>query len=177
MYIDIQAISQSCKESSVGKRLPKALYVHYSALNFLAPLLQSYEKQAKKLIAPTDIYTLIKFSTDQLKISYLLYPNFDSDPHPALTSSKLVNLETQQISERNYCSSKNPPILHRKETFITPDYPLYALFAHLTQMEEALGLLKHSQHIGTHQGWQKCLNEYQIAFIEHHLVCPLPYEN
>ena len=157
--------------------MPKALYIHYSALTSLSTLLQSYEQQAKKLISPTDVYTLIKFSIDQLKISYLFYPDFDNNPHPALISSKLVNLETQQIRDRYYQHSKNPPILHRKETFVTPDYPLYDIFAHLTQTEESLGLLKNSQHIGTRQGWQKRLNEYHIAFVGHNLVCPLPYAN
>jgi DNA phosphorothioation-associated putative methyltransferase len=177
MFPSLQVISQFCQSSPFGKRLPKALYIHYSALTSLSTLLQSYEQQAKKLISPTDVYTLIKFSIDQLKISYLFYPDFDNNPHPALISSKLVNLETQQIRDRYYHHSKNPPILHRKETFVTPDYPLYDIFAHLTQTEESLGLLKNSQHIGTRQGWQKRLNEYQIAFVGHNLVCPLPYAN
>jgi len=29
------------------------------------------------------------------------------------------------LSEWNYQNADNPPILHRKETFVTRDYPLY----------------------------------------------------
>jgi len=50
--------------------------------------------------------------------------------------------------------------LHRKETFVTADYPLYEKFAKLTRQEENWGLLEHPSTIGTRKGWQKCLREH-----------------
>ncbi len=78
-------ISELCQHSEVGKRLPCALYVHVSALPSLDPLLQSYEESAKFARAQQNI-NIVKFSTDKFKISYLFYPDFDTDPHPALQS-------------------------------------------------------------------------------------------
>jgi hypothetical protein len=35
------AIAELCQKSDFGKRLPNALYIHVSALGYLAPLLSS----------------------------------------------------------------------------------------------------------------------------------------
>ncbi len=106
--------------------------------------------------------TLIKFCTDKPKISYLFYPDFDSDPHPALQASIQVNLETLEVTQRNYSYSNNPFILHRKETFVTPEYPLYQQFAAFTHAQVALGLLNNSRTIGTRAGWEERLKAYNV---------------
>jgi DNA phosphorothioation-associated putative methyltransferase len=166
------AIALRCKDSAIGKRLPTALYVHTSAVPALDPLLQAYERQARVTDAIAGA-TLVKFSTDRPKISYLFYPDFDRDPHPVLTFSLVVDMTTRQVSEWDYTATDNPPILHRKETFVTPDYLLYETFAHLTRCEEALGLLENSRCIGTRQAWQRRLEAYRIEFSGHFLTCPL----
>jgi hypothetical protein len=53
-----------------------------------------------------------------------------------------------------YAHSANPPVLHRKETFLPPDHPLHARFARLTRQEEEHGLLTDTATIGTRAGWQ-----------------------
>ena len=166
-------IVASCKTSQVGKHLPSALYVHRESLADLAPILQDYEAQARRLVAHLESPTLIKFGTDRPKISYLYYPNFDRDPHPQLRQSIIVDLITEQVSVRQYHNSHNPPILHRKETFVSPDYPLYQTFAQLTADEEALGLLDNSRHIGTLQEWTRLLLQQGISFVEHRVACPI----
>ncbi|WP_052055503.1 DNA phosphorothioation-associated putative methyltransferase [Myxosarcina sp. GI1] len=166
-------IISSCKNSSIGKLLPTALYVHIRALDALDPLLQAYERQARKLVDNFDRATILKFSLDRPKISYLDYPDFDRDPHPRLYQSIVVDLTTQQVAQRQYQNSANPPILHRKETFVTPDYPQYRKFATLTQAEINLGLLDNPRFIGTQQEWQKLLAKQGIDFVGHRLICPL----
>ena len=47
----------------------------------------------------------------------------------------------------------NPPVLHRKETFLTADHPLREKFARLTAQEEKHGLLDDTSTIGTREGW------------------------
>ena len=42
----------------------------------------------------------------------------------------------------DYGQSANPPILHRKETFLHPAHPLHAKFARLMQQQEKAGLLR-----------------------------------
>ncbi len=166
-------IVQKCQSSLIGKQLPTALYVHHSVLSYLDPDLQKYERKAH-LTPDIQKATIIKFNTDKPQISYLFYPDFESNPHPALTLSIVINLATHQVKVWDYADSDNPPILHRKETFMRPDYPQYSLFKHLSELEEKLGLLDNSRHIGTRQDWEKCLNRYHITFIDHYLACHLP---
>lgn len=169
---NLDAVALSCQNSSIGKLLPNALYVHVSAIERLDPLLQDYERQGRvtdKLAGAT----LVKFALDRPKISYLFYPDFDRDPHPSLHRSLVVDMASFEVKELDYADAANPPILHRKEIFVAADYPLYQTFAHLTHCEETLGLLDNARAIGTRQGWQQRLNYYGITFIEHYLACPL----
>ena len=170
---EFTAIVDSCQKSQIGKLLPNALYVHTNALKFLDPVLQKYEKDARELAEIVENATIIKFATDRPKLSYLYYPDFDSDPHPKLQKSIIVNLKNKQVFQRQYHNVANPPILHRKETFVTQDYPLYAEFAQLTAEEVALGLLDNSRVIGTLQQWQQLLFDHGLEFAGHHVVCPI----
>jgi DNA phosphorothioation-associated putative methyltransferase len=161
-----------CQQSKSGKKLPTVFYIHTSAIAALDPYLQDYEAQARAFLPDRSTFTLIKFSYEQPKISYLFYPNFDTESHPALHTSIQVDLEAQAVQHRDYCNSNNPPVLHRKETFVTPDYPHYQTFAELTRQEEAIGLLRETRTIGTRNGWEQRLQEFNVK-IEGHRVIPL----
>jgi DNA phosphorothioation-associated putative methyltransferase len=160
-------VKAACNKSKIGKRTHTALYVHVSALCELDPLLRIYESCASRTIGRVDGATIIKFYTDEPQISYLFYPEFDTDPHPALKTSITIDLKTLNITHRDYASRANPPILHRKETFVTPTYSLYEEFAQLTQQEQELGLLKQKSDIGTREGWVKCLQEHGVEIRGH----------
>ncbi len=167
---DLSAIAITCQRSKVGKLLPDSLYVHIAALESLDPLLQEYESKAREIAAYPEPITLVKFNLEKPSISYLLYPEFDSDPHPALQSSIQVNLQSREVNRRDYSEAGNPFILHRKETFVTPDYPHYQQFAALTRQEEALGLLDNPRAIGTRLAWEERLAQFKVAFQGHTLV-------
>jgi DNA phosphorothioation-associated putative methyltransferase len=167
---DFDAIASTCQRSPVGKLLPGALYIHISALPALDPVLQHYEQQARQIAAPSEATTLVKFNTEKPSISYLIYPDFDAEPHPALQASIQVDLRSREVSYRNYSNTDNPFILHRKETFVTTDYPLYQQFAALTRQEEALGLLSNPRSLGTRAAWEQRLAEHRVAFQGHTLV-------
>ena len=68
-----------------------------------------------------------------------------------------VHLQTFRVRERDYRGSRNPPILHRKETFLAPDHQLHAKFSRLTRQEESKGLYEDTVHIGTRRGWEQVL--------------------
>ncbi|GBO55075.1 hypothetical protein APA_3125 [Pseudanabaena sp. lw0831] len=159
-----------CQQSSIGKKLPTALYVHISAIAYLSPQLQECDSQARLLLPEESEFTLIKFNYEQPKISYLFYPNFDTDPHPALHHSIQVDLKAQIVQQRDYQNPPNPPILHRKETFVNPDYPNYQLFAQLTKQEEAIGLFHETRTIGTRKGWEQRLQEYNVKLKGHQVI-------
>jgi hypothetical protein len=112
--------------------------------------------------------TLIKFKTAEPKISYLHYPDFDDNPHPALIKSVQVDLTTHTYQIRHY--GDNPPILHRKETFVAVDYPHYSTFAALTQAEEQQGLLANSHLIRHQQQWEAKLRQHRVRIENHQLI-------
>jgi DNA phosphorothioation-associated putative methyltransferase len=163
-------IPRLCLQSPIGKLLPTALYVHTSALKGLDPLVRLYEQRAKHTLRDIEEATLVKFKLDKPQISYLFYPDFDTEPHPALRTSIQVNLDDHSVRYRDYTDTDNPPVLHRKETFVTPDYPLYEQFAELTRQEEALGLLDNTRGIGTRKGWQQRLDQYGVELQKHCLI-------
>ncbi len=170
-YLDTYPVlAKRCQQSSIGKLLPNALYVHHTALKALDPQLQAYERFARQHLEDSNGFTLIKFYLDQPKLSYLHYPSFDSDPHPVLHSSLQVDCRTGQVTLREYRDRSNPPILHRKETFVTPDYRHYQQFCSLTQQEESQGLLNDPRQIGTLHGWQSRLRVQNVEIQNHQVV-------
>ncbi|MFN9667307.1 MAG: DNA phosphorothioation-associated methyltransferase, partial [Pseudanabaena sp.] len=108
---DHSQIINLCQQSPIGKKLPNALYIHISAIAFLSPQLQECDRQARSLLPKESKFTIIKFNYEKPKISYLFYPEFDTDPHPALHQSIQVDLQTQTTQQRDYYQSSNPPIL------------------------------------------------------------------
>ena len=167
---DMERVSRAARGSSVGKLTPSAIYVHESALESLPPLLRLYEGCARGYIGRVDGANLVKLHTVEPKVSYLSYPDFDSDPHPALASSMTVHLQTFRVRERDYTTSQNPPILHRKETFVAAEHPLRAKFARLTRQEESKGLYEAPAQIGTCRGWDEVLAAKGVVLRGHRLI-------
>jgi DNA phosphorothioation-associated putative methyltransferase len=165
-----QMIDEACKRSTVGKLLPSALYVHESALDSLEPILRVYEGCARAYLGKIEDTNVIKLHRFSGKVSYLAYPRFDRDPHPALSRSVKLNLRTRELDCYDYSESDNPPILHRKETFLATDHPLYKRFAKLTRQEERCGLLGDTSTIGNRNGWAKRLAEHGLAVRGHRVI-------
>ncbi len=148
-------IQQECRQSIIGKKLPDFLYVHKTAEAQLSPLLRLMILTARQIVGEVD-YDLIKIATDGKKLSFLAYRDFEENPHPELTYSLRVYLPKASYDLRNYAESQNPPILHRKESFLDPLHPRYAEYAQLTAEEESLELLSRND-IGTRRGWEQLL--------------------
>lgn len=162
-------VKEACRAAPVGKKLPTSLYVHVDALGELAPVLRVIEGAARALIGQIDEATLVKIHTDQPAVSYLDYPDFDTDPHPALRSGYIVRLDSLRADYRDYSRHTNPPILHRKETFIAPDDPRRAKFERLTNQELRAGLYAAPAQIGTRAGWSALLNDRGVELRGHRL--------
>lgn len=162
-----EVVAKVCMTCPVGKLLPSHLYVHRSAEDELPSHLRIISFAGKQIVGELP-YDLVKFATDGRAISFLQYQNFDQDPHPALLRSVKVYLPKATYGIRDYLSSPNPPILHRKETFVLSTYPHFEKFRRLTEQEEALGLLS-SPSIGYQRPWQELLASHGIS-IENHEV-------
>jgi len=113
---------------------------------------------------------LIKIHRRSGKISYLVYPDFESDPHPALLRCVRLSLRTRELHCCDNAGSDNPPILYRKETFLAPDHPLFARFARLTRQEEQHGLYAKTATIGTRAGWRARLAAAGLRLRGHRVV-------
>ncbi|MCL1463141.1 DNA phosphorothioation-associated putative methyltransferase [Argonema galeatum] len=166
---DLSIIAKCCEESAIGHKRPNALYIHVSALSQLDYRLRIYEGCASKTIGRMDGATLIKFHTNKPKISYLFYPYFDTEPHPVLYTSMHIDLRDLHVTYRDYEDFKDPPVWHRKETVVTPNYPGYDKFAKLSQQEENRGLFDDWNAIKTIKGWQRCLEEHCAEIRNYHL--------
>jgi DNA phosphorothioation-associated putative methyltransferase len=167
---DADAVDDACRRSAVGKLLPNALYVHRTALEALDPLLRADEGCARAYLGEIEGADLIKLHRQSGKVSYLVYPDFDADPHPALLRSIKLNLRTREIESTDYAAGANPPVLHRKETFLLPDDPRWSKFDRLTRQEERAGLLDDPATIGTRAGWAERLRERGYALRGHRLM-------
>jgi DNA phosphorothioation-associated putative methyltransferase len=151
---NLQAIDAACRTAGVGKLTPTALYIHISALSQLPPILRVYEGCARTYIGVAEGANLIKLHRGIPQVSYLAYPDFECDPHPALKASLIVPLNTFRIQYRDYTEAKNPPILHRKETC----------------QEERWGLYERPEVIGTREGWRTRLDELRVYLSGHRLI-------
>ena len=163
-------VDTACKQSKVGKRTPSALYVHKSALSALSPVLRLYEGCASGIMGRVNGANIIKLHCGQPRVSYLAYPDFDTCAHPALAWAMTVHLQTFQMRLRDYGSRRNRPILHRKELFVSPDYPAFRKFARLTRIEEAKGLYQESTRIGYEDGWNELLERKGLYLRGHRLL-------
>ena len=129
-----------------------------------------YEGCARAYLGELDGTNLLKLHRFSGKVSYLSYPDFDSVAHPPLLRTVKICLRNLQLDCYDYATVANPPILHRKETFVPEDYPEYEVFAALTRQEEESGLLSDTSRIGTRDGWEERLREAGVRIENHTLV-------
>jgi DNA phosphorothioation-associated putative methyltransferase len=154
-----------------GKRLPGALYlIDPGDDSRIPPLLRITVAGLRTRLGIGAGFNLLKFHTASPKISFLAYPAFEKDPHPALEEAVIVDLVTGKTRRDDYRARANPPILHRKETFLPAEHPLYGKFSKLTRQEEAAGLLKETSRIGFRLNWERMIADKGFGFKGHRLV-------
>ena len=140
-----------------GKKLPSALYVYRDETSGLGEPLTSFLEALVKRYGIAAEFNVVKLRTDELKLSFLSYPEFLSDPHPALRHAITIDLVNARARHTDYAANANPPILHRKESFLPPEHLMRAEFAALTRAEEAAGLYDDSATIGFKLNWERLL--------------------
>ncbi len=153
-----------------GKRLPTAVYV-LDDPGF--PLPGHLRILVNRLRARLDLeaeFNVLKFATRELKLSFLSYPHFLSDPHPALHESVSIDLVSGKVRRTDYSNRENPPILHRKETFIPDEHPDVLRFRNLTQSEEEVGLYEDTSTIGFKLNWERLLASKGLGYRGHELI-------
>ncbi|HYZ75255.1 MAG TPA: hypothetical protein VE641_19400 [Chthoniobacterales bacterium] len=164
------AFREAVKALQIGKRLPAAVYLSRTLATTLPATLVTTLHRAERAAEPDSQWNLVKLSMDQYAITFLSYPDFDVDPHPALTEATKINLNTGTVIRTSYRERANPPILHRKETFLSQDDPRVAEFAALTSQEEEAGLYRDASRIGLRLHWQTLLKRLGLTYRGHWLV-------
>lgn len=153
-----------------GKRLPGAVYVLRPGPSDVPAELWRTICRAETAARPDPAWNLLKIHTEQFAITFLSYPDFDRDPHPALAEATRINVATGSVVRTDYRARANPPILHRKETFLPEGDPRFAIYAALTEREEKAGLYRDSSRIGLRVHWLTLLRRLGVTHDGHELV-------
>jgi DNA phosphorothioation-associated putative methyltransferase len=163
-------IRRATQASHMGKLTPTALYVHTDCEPLLSAALRVYIACAELVAGRPPLANILKLHHDRPAVSFLEYPEFDTDGHPRLTESTLVDLSRQTAAVTNYRSRENRPLLHRKEEFLPQGHPRRGLYSRLTQREVKSGLYKKPQRIGTEQGWEAVLKDAGLTVRGHRIL-------
>lgn len=153
-----------------GKCLPEAVYIIRPDTLDPENLLHAIILRAAAAAQPPGDWNLLKLHKKEFSISFLVYPAFDKDPHPSLAGSTKINLNSGRIVRTDYSKRANPPILHRKESFLPPDDPRFPCFSALTKAEEEAGLYRDLSRIGLRLHWDSLLRNKGLRHEGHQLV-------
>ena len=158
------------KDMLYGKRLPDAVYILRPVQGDVPSGLWAAIRRAEIAAKPDPSWNLLKIHTDQFAFTFLSYPDFDNDPHPSLAEATKINLSAGSILRTDYRTRANPPILHRKETFLPLNDPRIPDFAALTKREEEAGLYRDPSRIGLRVQWLTLLKRLGLAYESHSLI-------
>lgn len=154
-----------------GKLLPDARYIHIDLLSFVPqPVLELLVCLQKELTLQDFKFNVLKFHTRDFKISLLHYPTFFDESYPALAKSCTIDLVRNKHRIMSFEDSNNPPILHRKETFLPPDHPFIPEFSAITKEGEAVGLYENTKQIGFKQNWERLIKRKGYQLVKGRLV-------
>jgi DNA phosphorothioation-associated putative methyltransferase len=153
-----------------GKILPAAIYVHRDTTVCRTGPLAEILNALVQLHGVGDEFNVLKLRTDAPRLSFLNYPAFFEDPHPALAEALAIDLSSGRSCRTEYRDSLNPPILHRKELLLPPDHPRVAEFAALSASEEQAGLYDNATVIGYRINWERLLAARGLMLDGHSLV-------
>ena len=159
MALDFQQFKALVKQVKIGKHLPEAIYLHESTLDLLPQALQSVIVNVSKALKIVNSeWNLVKIYKRDFKVSFLHYPQFTQYAYPALHQSITIDLQRLSHRKADYSKSENPPILHRKETFVSISHPQANEFKVITAEGEAAGLFENSRTIGFRKNWERLIS-------------------
>ena len=174
VVLEFREFKSLVKEFPVGKQLLDALYIHESAIDVLPKNLGRHiAKTIIDLGLEDEDWNIIKFSRRDHKITLLHYPSFFEEAYPALAYSYTIDLEKHSCRKTNYRDSDNPPILHRKETFLKPDHPQIPVFQEITEEGERAGLFERPRLIGFKRNWERLIQRKGYALDKNGRLVPI----
>ncbi|QUI33006.1 DNA phosphorothioation-associated putative methyltransferase [Streptomyces alfalfae] len=165
-------VRRAMNGSTAGKFTATALYVHRRALHRVPAVLRLYEQCASIAAGRPGQWSVVRGQAPPQGrgVSWLDYPEFDTDPHPRIAASYAVDLKTLKSSFTSYADSTNRPLLHRKHEFLAEDDPDTPKYRRLTDAEVRAGLYESPHLIGTEVGWERELVRTERELRGHRLV-------
>lgn len=165
--VNAEQFNDLVKQTTLGKKLPDAIYLHKDAFSAMPPSLAKFVSiVATALKIADDDWNIVKLLKTDFRLSLLHYPDFYTEAYPALRQSVTVDLAKLQHRITRYDEQDNPPILHRKELFILPAHPEYENFCMITQEGEAAGLYDKPRMIGFKLSWQRLINKHGYELVD-----------
>ena len=161
-----EEVLQLASNLRVGKRLPSAVYLHRTLVPETPnPLSELIFRVSKALELGDSDWNIVKVHQDWPRISYLNYPQFDTEPYPSLHSSKIVDLARKTVRDMSFDNDPNPPILHRKELLVPENYPARGEFELITKEGESAGLYEDARRIGFRKNWEALIRSkgYEVV--------------
>jgi DNA phosphorothioation-associated putative methyltransferase len=171
--MDFKAYKELIAGINIGKELPDSVYVHNSALSSVPEKLALITfKVADALKISDDDWNIAKYNKRDFKLSLLHYPEFEGYAYPALQKSFTIDLEKFSVRESSYEKSDNPPILHRKETFVSEDHEMYEEFCDITAEGEKIDLYSNPRSIGFKKNWERLISRKGYRLDEYGRIHP-----
>ena len=140
----------------IGKRVFDDLYLHVSAIETVQEEAhQALISAAFKCIPEekSSAINVVKLNLRSGRISLLEYEPFEESAFPTLLGSWVIEPSSDTPTYRTYRTSLNPPILHRKELLVAPNYPEREEWQRLTAEADELGLFDNTRTIGFKKNW------------------------
>src|SRR4051794_2177630 len=90
--MDLATYREHLEKLGYGKRLPGALYVYRDQTTSFGPEFDGFLARVITEFNIDERYNVLKFRLDELKLSFLSYPDFFDNAHPSLRHGVTVNL-------------------------------------------------------------------------------------
>lgn len=160
------------KQKKIGKCIGENQYISILAIDFLSDNQNKLVKECFDIIPATERknVNVIRINNKTNDISFLIYSDFFETSFPELIYSLKINFHGNTYVKKNFSTSFNPPILHRKELLLPPGHPSISTFSTLTEQLEAINLFEDSYKIGYKKQWEERLRNAGYKVVDHKLV-------
>lgn len=171
MIASMDDLARMIKSFPAGKRVRNSLYIHLECIAIYDADLALVVEKLRHSYSVGPHFNVLKAGVCAHRLSFLEYADFFTDPHPRLLESVRIDLARDKVGRRNhYANSKNPPILHRKETLVGPKHESYPSWKAMTEEEESAGLYENPKTIGFKANWDSLLSQKGLVYSGHKLI-------
>jgi len=97
LFMTLEEIRSALASLGYGKKLPDATYISRPDLSGTLISIFAEVRRAEIAAQPREDWNLLKIHTREYGVTFLSYPDFDSDPHPVLVHSTKINLNSGRV--------------------------------------------------------------------------------